>query len=56
MRMQLSTSTLAIFAIFAVMGLIGAVTIELVAILEAEAKCKVGSTGFNASQGRCNPG
>ena len=43
--MQLSTSTLAIFAIFVAMGLIGAVTIELVAILEAEAKCKPGSTG-----------
>lgn len=55
MQMQLPTSTLAIFAIFAAMGLIGAVAIELLIILEeAEAKgCLPGGTGSNASKGRC---
>jgi hypothetical protein len=46
---------LAIFAIVAALGLLGVVAITIVTIpQEAEAiGCRLGSTGFNASQGRC---
>ncbi len=45
-----------IFAIVAALGLIGVVLVEAVFILpqEADARgCSAGSSGFNASQGRC---
>jgi hypothetical protein len=48
---------LAIFAIVAALGLLGVVAITIVTIpQEAEARCQVFGTGYNASQGRCNPG
>ena len=54
MEMEITTTTLAIFAIVAAMGLIGVVAIQVVSTpQEAIARgCKSG-VPFNASQGRC---
>ena len=55
--MELSTTTLAIFAVFAVMGLVGVVAVTVLSVPEdAEARCRVGGSGYNASLGKCNPG
>ena len=52
-----NTTTLAIFAVFAIMGLVGVAGVTILWIIEdAEAKCRPGGTGYNASQGKCNPG
>ncbi len=52
--MEITTTTIAIFAIVAAMGLVGVVAIAVISVHEdAEAKgCKT-SIAFNASQGRC---
>ena len=52
--MELSTTTLAIFAVFAVMGIVVVVATEIITM--SEARCRAGGTGYNASQGKCNPG
>jgi hypothetical protein len=52
--MQISTTTLAIFAVFAVMGPVGVVTVTKLSVPEdAEAKGCRTSIAVNASQGRC---
>jgi hypothetical protein len=55
--MELTTTTLAIFAVVAAMGLVGVVAIEIMLISEeAEAQKPRGcnrSVAANASQGRC---
>jgi hypothetical protein len=52
------------YLLFAV-GLVSIVTVAVAAVevavlsqiqQDADAKCRVGGTGYNASQGRCNPG
>lgn len=56
--MEISTTTLAIFAVVAVMGLVGVVAIERMSVPEdAEARGCRTSIAANTSQGRCvNPG
>ena len=45
-----------LFAVIAVLGLVTVVAVDIVLTTqEAEAKCRVLSTGYNASKGRCNP-
>ena len=55
--MEMSTTTLAIFAVVAAMGLVGVAAIAVISIpQEAAAGCEKGkavSQAFNASQGRC---
>ena len=44
--MELSTTTLAIFAVFAVMGLVVVVATEIITMSEnVEARCRAGGTG-----------
>jgi hypothetical protein len=52
--MEMTTTTLAIFAIVAAMGLIGVVAIAIMSVPEdVEAHGCNRSVPFNASQGRC---
>jgi hypothetical protein len=52
--MELTTTTLAIFANVAVMGLVGVVATEIMSVLEdAEARGCRNGIAVNASQGRC---
>ena len=52
--MEISTTTLAIFAVIAMMGVVGLVAVAIISVPEnVEAKgCKT-SQAFNKSQGRC---
>ena len=50
-------TVMVIFAILAALGLVDIVAVDnILTTQEAEAKCRVSGTGYNASQGRCNPG
>jgi hypothetical protein len=52
--MELTTTTLAIFAVVAAMGLIGIVGVQILSVPEdAEARGCNNSVAFNASKGRC---
>jgi hypothetical protein len=52
--MQISTTTLAVFAVIEMLGLVGVVAVTIMSVPEdAEAKCVPRGLAFNASQGRC---
>jgi hypothetical protein len=52
--MELTTTTLAIFAIVAAMGLVGLVAVEIISISQdSEARGCNRSVPYNASKGRC---
>jgi hypothetical protein len=52
-----TNTTLIIFAVIAALGLVTVVAIDVILTAqEAEAACRAGGTGFNASQGRCFKG
>jgi hypothetical protein len=47
-------STIVLFVLVAGLGPITVVALDLILTMqEAEAKCRVGGTGYNASKGRC---
>ena len=47
-------STMVLFALVAALGLVTVVAVDvLLSMQEAEAKCRIGGTGYNASKGRC---
>jgi hypothetical protein len=46
--------TLVIFVLVAALGLVTVVAVDIILTTqEAEAKCRIGSTGYNASKGKC---
>jgi hypothetical protein len=54
----METNTLVmLFAVVAALGLVTVVAVDVILLLtttqEADAKCRPGGTGFNASKGRC---
>lgn len=52
--MEISTTTLAVFAVFAAMGLVGVVAATIMSVPEdVEARGCTNGVAFNASQGRC---
>jgi hypothetical protein len=51
--MEINSTSLSILAIIAAVILAGAVTVEIISILDAEARGCKNSRAFNASQGRC---
>jgi hypothetical protein len=49
-------STMVLFALVVALGLVTVVAVDIMLTAqEAEAKCRIGGTGYNASRGRCNP-
>jgi hypothetical protein len=53
-QLELTTTTLAIFAVVAAMGLIGVVAVQILSVPEdAEARGCNNSVAANASKGRC---
>ena len=57
MNQQTTQTTMVIFAILAAFGLVAIIAVDIaLTTQEAEAKCQVFGTGYNASKGKCNPG
>jgi hypothetical protein len=55
MNMETQTA-IVLFALVAAFGLVTVVAVDIMLTAqETEAKCRVLSTGYNASRGRCNP-
>jgi hypothetical protein len=51
-----TNSTLVIFALVAALGLVAVVAFDIMLSEQyAEARCRPGGIGYNASKGRCNP-
>jgi Flp pilus assembly protein CpaB len=57
MAFTMETQTaIVLFALVAAFGLVTVIAVDIMLTAqEAEAKCRVGGTGYNASRGRCNP-
>ena len=55
----MDTTIMLALLVIAIAGITVTATIELVLWSpqqDANAKCRIGGTGYNASQGKCNPG
>jgi hypothetical protein len=47
-------SNIVLFAVVAALGLVTVVAVDIILTAqEAEAKCRIGGTGYNASKGKC---